>query len=79
MLNGWDRSNGLRQPLGCKTKNKMFSQAFFAVAKLLTIYEMDKDGWHHAAIHGQTKASKLFPALLQDWNVLVVLQLFNNN
>jgi hypothetical protein len=40
---------------------------------------MDKDGWHHAAILGQTKASKLFPALLQDWDVLVLLQLNNNN
>jgi hypothetical protein len=36
-------------------KNRMFAQAFRAVAALLTLYEVDKDGWHHAAIFGQTK------------------------
>jgi hypothetical protein len=39
----------------------MFAEAFRAVAVLLTLYEVDKDGWHHAAIIGHTKASKLFP------------------
>jgi hypothetical protein len=37
----------------------MFAEAFRAVAVLLTLYEVDKDGWHHAAIIGHTKASKI--------------------
>jgi hypothetical protein len=52
---------------------------------LLTLYKVDKDGWHHAAIVGHTKASKLFPftgadaALLREWDVIVVSQLFSTN
>jgi hypothetical protein len=44
---------------------------------LLAMYEVDKDGWHHATIIGHTKASTLFPftmveaALLQEWDVLL--------
>jgi hypothetical protein len=63
----------------------MFAQAFRAVAVLLTIYEMDKDGWHHAAIYGHSKASKLYPLtraeaeLLWGWGIIVVSQLFNTN
>ncbi len=66
-------------------KNRMFAQAFRAVAALLTLYEVDKDGWHNAAIFGQTKASKLYPftmaeaELLRDWDVVVISQLFNTN
>lgn len=61
-------------------KNRMLSQAFHAVAALLRISEMD-----FAAIYGHTKQSKLFPittaeaALLRDWDILVVSQLFNRN
>ncbi len=56
----------------------MFAQAFRAVAVLLNIYEMDKDGWHHAAIYGHSKASKLYPLttaeaeLLWGWGFIVV-------
>jgi hypothetical protein len=63
----------------------MFAQAFCAVAVLLNIYEMDKDGWHHAAIYGHSKASKLYPftmaevELLWGWGIIVVSQLFNTN
>jgi hypothetical protein len=63
----------------------MFAEAFGAVAVLLPLYEVDKDGWQHAAIIGHTKASKLFPfttaeaALLQEWDVIVVSQLFSTN
>jgi hypothetical protein len=63
----------------------MFAQAFRAVAALQTLYEVDKDGWHHAAIFGHTKASKLYPItmaeaeLLWEWDVVVVSQLFNTN
>jgi hypothetical protein len=55
------------------------------VAALLTLYEVDKDGWHHAAIYGHTKASILYPftraevELLRAWDVIVVSQLFNTN
>jgi hypothetical protein len=38
-------------------KNKMLAQAFRAVAVLLSIYEMDTDGWHHAAIFGALASS----------------------
>jgi hypothetical protein len=64
-------------------KNWMFAEAFRAIAVLLTLYEVDKDGWHHADIIGHTKASKLFPftmaeaALLWEWDVIVVSQLFS--
>jgi hypothetical protein len=66
-------------------KNKMFAQAFRAVAALLSLYEVDKDGWHHAAIFGHTKASMLYPftmaeaELLRGWDIIVVSQLFNTN
>ncbi len=56
----------------------MLSQAFYAVADLPRIYELDKDGWHHAAIFGHFKQSKLFPityaeaTLLWDWDILAV-------
>ncbi len=66
-------------------RNAMFAEAFRAVAMLLMLYEVDKDGWHHAAIVGHTKASKLFPftradaALLREWDVIVVSQLFSTN
>ncbi len=56
----------------------MFAQAFRAVAVLLNIYKMDKDGWHHAAIYGHFKASKLYPLtmaeaeLLWGWGIIVV-------
>jgi hypothetical protein len=43
-----------------QNKNVMFAKAFRAVATLLALYEADKEGWHHAAIVGHTKASKLF-------------------
>ncbi len=33
-------------------KNKMFAQAFRAIGRLLQLYEVDKDGWHHAPIFG---------------------------
>jgi hypothetical protein len=41
--------------------------------------------WHHAAIVGHTKANKLFPftraeaMMLQEWDVIVVSQLFGTN
>ncbi len=66
-------------------KNRMFAQAFRAVAALLSLYEVDKDGWHHAAIFGHTKASMLYPftmaeaELLWGWDIIVVSQLFNTN
>jgi hypothetical protein len=63
----------------------MFAEAFRAIATLLVLYEVDKDGWHHAAIVGHTKASKLFSftsaeaMMLQEWAVIVVSQLFGMN
>jgi hypothetical protein len=66
-------------------KNKMFAQAFRAVSALLRLYEVDKDGWHHAPIFGHTKASLLYPftraeaELLWGWDIIVVSQLFNTN
>ncbi len=63
----------------------MFAQAFRAVAALLSLYEVNKDGWHHAAIFGHTKASVLYPftmveaELLWGWDIIVVSQLFNTN
>jgi hypothetical protein len=68
-----------RTALRLEQKNKMFAQAFHAVAVLLNIYEMDKDGWHHAAISGHSKASKLYPLtmaeaeLLWGWGIIVFL------
>ncbi len=41
--------------------------------------------WHHAAIYGHSKASKLYPItmaeaeLLWGWGIIVVSQLFNTN
>jgi hypothetical protein len=52
---------------------------------VLALYEVDREGWHHAAIVGHSKASKLFPftreegRLLQEWDVIVVSQLFGVN
>jgi hypothetical protein len=75
----------MRTALRLEQKNKMFAQAFRAVAVLLTIYEMDKDGWHHAAIYGHSKASKLYPLtraeaeLLWGRGIIVVSQLYNTN
>jgi hypothetical protein len=66
-------------------KNVIFAEAFRAVAMLPTLYEVDRDGWHYAAIVGHTKASKLFPftgadaALLREWDIIVVSQLFSTN
>jgi hypothetical protein len=66
-------------------KNRMFVQAFQAVAALLSLYEVDKDGWHHAAIFGHPKASVVYPftkaeaELLWGWDIIVVSQLFNTN
>jgi hypothetical protein len=66
-------------------KNKMFAQAFRAISTLLQLYEVDKDGWHHAPIFGHTKASLLYPftmaeaELLWGWDIIVVSQLFNTN
>jgi hypothetical protein len=63
----------------------MFAEAFRAVATLLALFEADKEGWHHVAIVGHTKASKLFPftreegRVLQEWDVIVVSQLFGIN
>jgi hypothetical protein len=63
----------------------MFAQAFRAVSTLLRLYEVDKDGWHHAPIFGHTKASLLYPftmaeaELLWGWDIIVVSQLFNTN
>ncbi len=63
----------------------MFAQAFRPVAALLSLYEVDKDGWHYAAIFGHTKASMLYPftmaeaELLWGWDSIVVSQLFNTN
>ncbi len=75
----------MRTALRLEQKNKMFAQAFRAVAVLLNIYEMDKDGWHHAAIYGHSKASKLYPLtraeaeLLWGRGIIVVSQLYNTN
>jgi hypothetical protein len=66
-------------------KNKMFAQAFRAVSILLCLYEVDKDGWHHAPIFGHSKASLLYPftmaeaEMLWGWGIIVVSQLFNTN
>jgi hypothetical protein len=85
MLKGWARSNGILLLCGLNKKNRMFAQAFRAVATLLSLYEVDKDGWHHAAIFGHTKASVLYPftmaeaELLWGWDIIVVSQLFNTN
>jgi hypothetical protein len=68
-----------------QNKNVLFAEAFRAVATLLALYEVDKDGWHHAAIVGHTKASKLFlftraeAMMLQEWDVIVISQLFSTN
>jgi hypothetical protein len=68
-----------------ESKNKMFAQAFRAISTLLQIYEVDKDGWHHAPIYGHTKTSLLYPftmaeaELLWGWDIIVVSQLFNIN
>jgi hypothetical protein len=49
------------------------------------MYEKHKDGWHHAAIVGNTKMSRLFvfspveAALLKEWNIVVVSKLFGTN
>jgi hypothetical protein len=64
-------------------KNRMFAQAFRAMGTLLQLYEVDKDGCHHAPIIGHTKASVLYlftmaeAKLLWGWDVIVVSQLFN--
>jgi hypothetical protein len=64
-------------------KKKLFSQAFTSVAQLSETYESDKDHWHYAAIVGHTQTSKHFPlnsaevALLKEWNIVVVAQLFD--
>jgi hypothetical protein len=66
-------------------KNKMFAKAFRAIGTLLQLYEVDKDGWHHAPIFGHTKASLLYlftmaeAELLWGWDIIVVSQLFNTN
>jgi hypothetical protein len=66
-------------------KNAMFAEAFRAVAMILALLEADKEAWHHAAIVGHTKASKLFPftreegRVLREWDVVVVSQLFGIN
>jgi hypothetical protein len=66
-------------------KNKMFAHAFRAISKLQQLYEVDKDGWHHAPIYGHTNASVLYPftrtemELLWSWDIIVVSQLFNTN
>jgi hypothetical protein len=63
----------------------MFSEAFRAIAAILTLYESDAESWHHAAIVGHSKASKLFPFtraegdLLQELDIIVVSQLFGTN
>jgi hypothetical protein len=68
-----------------ESKNMMFAQAFRAISTLLQLYEVDKDGWHHAPIFGHTKASLLYPFtmaeadLLWGWDIIVVSQLFNIN
>jgi hypothetical protein len=68
-----------------QSKNKMFAQAFHAVAKLLTIYKTTKDSPHNAAIIGHTQMSKLFSlnsagiVLLQERDMIVVSQLFATN
>ncbi len=85
MLNGWARSNGNLTSVRLEQKDKMFAQAFRAVAALLQLYEVDKDGWHHAAIFGHTKASVLYPFtmaeadLLWGWDIIVVSQLLKTN
>jgi hypothetical protein len=68
-----------------ESKNKMFAQAFRAISTLLQLYEVNKDGWHHAPIFGHTKASLLYPftmaeaEMLWGWDIIVVSQLFNIN
>jgi hypothetical protein len=68
-----------------QNKNAMFAETFRAIAALQVLYETDREGWHHAAIVGHSKASKLFPltreegGLLQEWGVIVVSQLFGIN
>jgi hypothetical protein len=68
-----------------ESKNKMFAQAFRAISTLLQLYEVNKDGWHHAPIFGHTKASLLYPFtmaeadMLWGWDIIVVSQLFNIN
>jgi hypothetical protein len=68
-----------------QNKNAMFAETFRAIAALQVLYETDKEGWHHAAVVGHSKASKLFPLnreegrLLQEWGVIVVSQLFEIN
>jgi hypothetical protein len=51
-------------------KNKMFAQAFRAVSTLLQLYEVDKDGWHHAPIYGHTKANLLYPFTMAEAELL---------
>jgi hypothetical protein len=51
-------------------KNKMFAQAFQAISTLLQLYEVDKDGWHHAPIFGHTKASLLYPFTMAEAELL---------
>jgi len=76
----WIKTAARLQP-----KNMMLAHSFRSVATLLALYETDKDAWHHAAIVGHSKASKLFPFTsaeiiqLQEWDVIVVSQLFNIN
>jgi hypothetical protein len=66
-------------------KNKLFAEAFRAVARGQVLFETDGETWHHAAIVGHTNASKLFPftreegRVLQEWDVIVVSQLFGIN
>jgi hypothetical protein len=68
-----------------KNKNAMFAEAFRAVAKGQALFETDREAWHHAAIVGHMNASKLFPftreegRVLQEWDVVVVSQLFGIN
>jgi hypothetical protein len=68
-----------------QNKNAMFAEAFRAIAVMQALYETDREGWHHAAVVGHSKASKLFPLnreegrLLQEWGVIVVSQLFGIN
>jgi hypothetical protein len=84
-LNGWARSNGILLLCSLNKKKRMFAQTFRAVAALLSLYEVEKDGWHHAAVFGHTKASMLYPftmaeaELLWGWDIIVISQLFNTN
>jgi hypothetical protein len=71
--------------LRLQDKNAMFAEAFRAVAMIQALLEADKEAWHHAGIVGHTRASKLFPftreegRVLQEWDVVVVSQLFGIN